>query len=247
MDAVRLAVGTLSVLPAGLPSQVDRRVAGRAMLLAPLVGLIIGAAAAGVVALADWLRPDVPLLTGVLGILTVQVLCGGLHLDGLADTADGLGSRRDRATRLAIMRKGDVGPFGVAAIALLLLVDVAALTGCVTAGLGWQAVLVAGAASRATLPLACRSGVPAARPEGLGAMVAATVPRWAAFGVAIALTLAAGLLALPAGFGALAAGATGLVIAWSAVRVFGGITGDVLGTGVEIGCAVALLVIALAS
>jgi adenosylcobinamide-GDP ribazoletransferase len=247
MDAVRLAVGTLSVLPAGLPSRVDRRVAGRAMLLAPLVGLVIGAAAAGVVALADRLRPDVPLLTGVLGVLTVQVLCGGLHLDGLADTADGLGSRRDRATRLAIMRKGDVGPFGVAAIALVLLVDVAALTGCVIAGLGWQAVLVAGAASRATLPLACRSGVPAARPEGLGATVAGTVPRWAAFGAGIVLVVAGGLLALPAGFGVLAAGLTGLVMVWWAVRVFGGITGDVLGAAVETGCAVALLVTALAS
>jgi adenosylcobinamide-GDP ribazoletransferase len=97
MDAIRLAFGTLSVLPAGLPSRVDRRVAGRAMLLAPVVGLIIGGAAAGVVLTADRLRPDVPLLTGVLGVLTVQVLSGGLHLDGLADTADGLGSRRDPA------------------------------------------------------------------------------------------------------------------------------------------------------
>jgi adenosylcobinamide-GDP ribazoletransferase len=247
MDAIRLAFGTLSVLPAGVPSTVDRRVAGRAMLLAPLIGLVIGGAAAGVVAVVDWLRPDVPLLTGVLGVLTVQVLSGGLHLDGLADTADGLGSRRDRATRLAIMRKGDVGPFGVAAIALVLLVDVAALTACVTAGLGWQAILVASTAGRATLPLACRRGVPAARPEGLGAMVAGTVPAWSAFGIGIALVVAGGLLAVAAGFGVLAAGLTGLGIAWWAVRVFGGITGDVLGAAVETGCAVALLVTALAS
>jgi adenosylcobinamide-GDP ribazoletransferase len=145
------------------------------------------------------------------------------------------------------MRKGDVGPFGVAAIALVLLVDVAALTACVTAGLGWQSVLVAGMAGRATLPLACRGGIPTARPDGLGAMVAGTVPRWAAFVLVPALAVAGGLLALPAGFGVLAAGLTGWTVAWWAVRVFGGITGDVLGAAVETGCAVALLVTALAS
>lgn len=247
MDAIRLAFGTLSVLPAGVPSRVNRRIAGRAMLLAPLVGLVIGGVAAGVVAGVDWLRPDVPLLTGVLGVLAMQVLSGGLHLDGLADTADGLGSRRDRATRLAIMRKGDVGPFGVAAIALVLLVDVAALTACVSAGLGWEAVLVAVVAGRVTLPIACRHGVPAARPEGLGAMVAGTVPAWAAAAIGGALVVAGGLLALPAGLGVLAAGLTGFAIAWWADRVFGGITGDVLGAAVETGCAVALLVTALTS
>jgi adenosylcobinamide-GDP ribazoletransferase len=78
-------------------------------------------------------------------------------------------------------------------------------------------------------------------------MVAGTVPVWAAFGIGIGLVVAGGLLALPAGFGVLAAGLTGLAIAWWAARMFGGITGDVLGAAVETGCAVALLVTALAS
>lgn len=174
-DAVRLGVGTLSVLPAPMPRTVDRVVAGRAMTLAPVVGLILGGIAAGVVAAAHSLRPDAPLLAAVLGVVVLMGLSGGLHLDGLADTADGLGSRRDRETMLRIMKQSDIGPFGVLALVGVLLVDVAALAACIQVGIGWQALLIAGTASRLTLTWSCRTGVPAARPDGLGAMVAATV------------------------------------------------------------------------
>lgn len=255
-DGVWLAVGTLSVLPAPVSRVVNRRVAGRAMLLAPIVGAVIGGAAALVVAAVTWLRPDVPLLAAVLGVAVVVALSGALHLDGLADMADGLGSRRDRETMLAIMRKGDVGPFGVAAVVLTLLVDVAALTACVTAGFGWQAIVIAAVASRTTLPWACRTTVPPARPEGLGAMVAGTVRP----GVAAAVTLiGAGAMAgisatgpdgiraaVVAAVAVLVAVGAGLVVVRRAVTAFGGITGDVLGAAVELGFGTALLVLALA-
>lgn len=248
-DGVRLAFGTLSVLPAGAPGRVDRQVAGRAMILAPFVGLVVGGIAAAVVAGVSQLRPDAPLLAAVLGVVVLIALSGALHLDGLADMADGLGSRRDRETMLAIMKKGDVGPFGVAAIIAVLLIDVAALTACVSAGLGWQAILVAAVASRLTLPWACRTGVPSARPEGLGAMVAATVrPLFAAFATIAVLVGAAGLIfasAPVAGGGVLVAVGAGLLVVRRARKAFGGITGDVLGAGVEIGFAMCLIVIAL--
>jgi adenosylcobinamide-GDP ribazoletransferase len=261
-DAVRLAVGTLSVLPAPMPRTVDRVVAGRAMLLAPAVGLAMGGIAAGLVAAAQLLRPDAPLLAGVLGILVLAGLSGGLHLDGLADTADGLGSRRDREVMLRIMKQGDIGPFGVLTIVGVLLVEVAAATACVQAGIGWQAFLIAGTASRLTLPWACRTGVPSARPDGLGAMVAATVrPAHAAavsgmvvVGSVVLLRLthpetAGGSVPLRLWIGAAAAGAVavgiGLLVVRAARRRLGGITGDVLGAGVELALAGALLSLAL--
>jgi adenosylcobinamide-GDP ribazoletransferase len=174
-DGVKLAVGTLSVLPAPMPRKVDRRVAGQAMGFAPVVGLLLGGISAAVVAGVGALKPEAPLLAAVLGVVVLTALSGALHLDGLADTADGLGSRRDRETMLRIMKQSDIGPFGVASIVGVLLVDIAALTTCAQAGFGWQAILIAAVASRLTLPWSCRTSVPSARPDGLGAMVASTV------------------------------------------------------------------------
>lgn len=193
-DGLRLAFGTLSILPVSAPRTVDRVVAGRAMVLAPLVGLVLGGIAAAVVAGADRLKPEAPLLSAVLGIVVIVVLSGALHLDGLADTADGFGSRRDRETKLRIMKQSDIGPFGVVSIAVVLLLDVAALHACVQNGFGWQAMLIAGIASRLTLPWSCRTSIPSARPDGLGAMVAGTVRPYAAglvtlVGIAIAAVL----------------------------------------------------------
>jgi adenosylcobinamide-GDP ribazoletransferase len=261
VDAVRLAVGTLSVLPAAMPRKVDRVIAGRAMVLAPVVGLVLGGLAAAVLAGTEALRPDAPLLAAVLGVLALIALSGALHLDGLADTADGLGSRRDRETILRIMKQGDVGPFGVAAIIGVLLTDVAALTACVQAGIGWQALLIAGTASRLALPWCCRTGVPSARPEGLGAMVAATVrPIAAALATLVAVAFAVVLLGLShaehqpalsvvigAAVAVLVPVGIGLTLVRRAREVVGGITGDVLGAAVELGLAAALLTLALAA
>jgi adenosylcobinamide-GDP ribazoletransferase len=150
------------------------------MLLAPVAGVVIGGLAAAMVAGVQAVQPEAHLLAAVLGVVTLCVLSGALHLDGLADTADAFGSRRDRETKLRIMKQSDIGPFGVVAIAAVLLVDVAALSTCIQAGFGWQAVLIATVASRLTLPWSCRTGIPSARPDGLGAMVAATVRPYAA-------------------------------------------------------------------
>ncbi|MEU0096191.1 adenosylcobinamide-GDP ribazoletransferase [Kribbella sp. NPDC006257] len=174
-DGVKLALGTLSVLPVGVPRVVDRGVAGRAMVLGPAIGVVLGGVAAGVVAGVQALQPGAALLAAVLGVVVLAVLSGALHLDGLADTADGLGSRRDRETMLRIMKQSDIGPFGVVSIVAVLLIDVAALTACIQAGFGWQSILIATVASRLTLPWSCRTTIPSARPDGLGAMVASTV------------------------------------------------------------------------
>jgi adenosylcobinamide-GDP ribazoletransferase len=184
------------------------------------------------------------------------VLTRGLHLDGLADLADGLGSYRSPAQARAIMKTPDVGALGLAAVVLVLLVQVAALTACLSAGRGGTALLVAWMTGRVAVTAACRVGVPAASDTGLGALVAGTVPRWAPPLLVLGSALL-GMAALAVEQGAadarlglpvaavLAGLAVAAVLQRHAVRRLGGVTGDVLGALVEVSTAVVLVVLAL--
>ncbi|UQU63286.1 adenosylcobinamide-GDP ribazoletransferase [Couchioplanes caeruleus] len=238
-DGLRLALTTLTVLPVRA-GRIDRQVAARAMSLAPVVGALLGLILAGVHAAlpAGLLGATVTVAVGVL-------LTRGLHLDGLADTVDALGSYRSGDAALEIMKKPDIGPFGVAAIALTLLIQAAALT-----EVGPWAIVAAWVTGRLGIVLACRRGVPAARPEGLGALVAATVPTPLA--ATITVVVAAGAVwAVPdrlwAGPAVVAAVVVVvLLLLRHAVRRFGGITGDVLGAVTEVATTLTLLGLALA-
>ncbi|MCG5212210.1 adenosylcobinamide-GDP ribazoletransferase [Streptosporangium sp. KLBMP 9127] len=181
MDGFRFAVGTLTVFPVRV-ARVDRRVAGRGMIAAPVVGALLGLAAGVSLALLQ-LPSGGGLLAAALAIGLLALLTRGLHLDGLADLADGLGSGRPAAGALEIMRRSDIGPFGVATLVLTLIVQVAALAE--TGPAGPFALIAACVSGRLALTWACREGVPSARPDGLGAMVAGTVRRGAALGVTV--------------------------------------------------------------
>lgn len=247
MNALRLAFGTLTVIPVRLPS-VDRRTAGRAMALAPLVGLVLALVVLVEIVLLEDLTP--PLLTAVLIVGTLALLTRGMHLDGLADTADGLGSGRPAHGALEVMRKGDVGPFGVVTLVLVLLAQVVSVAVLLTTWHGPVDVAAALVVSRLALPLACLAGIPAARPEGLGAMVAGSVSRPVA-GLAVLASLVAGAAVAvasgPSVWFALLGLLGGLVVGWRAVRRFGGVTGDVLGAVVEATFTVALVVLVAAA
>jgi adenosylcobinamide-GDP ribazoletransferase len=247
-DGLRLAVGTITALRVRPPTRVDRSVARVAMLSAPVAVLPLGAAAALVGGLHSW--PGLPpLVTAALAIGVVALGTRALHLDGLADTADGLGSGYDRNRALDIMRRGNTGPMGVAAIVLVLLVQVAGAAALLARPWGAVALGALVCLSRAALYLACAVGVPSARPDGLGATVAGTVSRTAAvLGVLLAAGLAA-LALIPTGapwwLGAVAVvvgGAAVAALVARCVRRFGGVTGDVLGAAIEVNLMVLLTV-----
>jgi adenosylcobinamide-GDP ribazoletransferase len=244
-DGLRLALTTFTVLPLR-PGRVDRPAAGVAMSAAPLVGALLGLAGGGA-ALGLRALHAPALVLGGLVVALAALLTRGLHLDGLADTVDGLGSYAGRERALEIMRSPEVGPFGVVVLVLTVLVQAAAVGAL--AGRPWLAVLSAPAAAagtgRAAVTWACRAGVPAARPDGLGALVAGSVGRVAPPAGAL---LTAGL-AVPAVPGrpwqgplaVLLGLAAAALVARHAVRRLGGITGDVLGALVETGTTVAYL------
>lgn len=239
VDALRLAVGTLTVLPVPPPRVVDTRTGRLAMVLAPLAVLPLGVAAAGAAWAGEALDAP-PLLTAVLVVAVLAAGSGGLHLDGLADTADGFAVPGDRERRLAVMRRGDVGPVGAATLVLVLLLQVSAVAAVVTSS-GTRAALTVGVAvvvSRASLAPACVRGLPGARAGGLGSLVAGSVPVAAALGVVLAAALVAGASGGTAGLAgvALAAVLVGGVLL-RARRRLGGVTGDVLGACVELALA----------
>ncbi|MGR8010995.1 adenosylcobinamide-GDP ribazoletransferase [Streptomyces hypolithicus] len=253
-DGLRFAFGTLTVLPVRV-TRWDREAARAGMLCAPLAGLVVGlcAAAAGGVLL---LLGSGPLLAAVASAAVPAALTRGLHLDGLADTGDGLGSAKGADDALRIMKQSDIGPFGVITLLFVLLAQVAALHELYAAGWarGAAGAALSAVAARLALTLASRAGVPAARPGGLGAAVAGTVTVRSAVAVATAVaalcacvagTLFGPYAALRFAGAVLVALAAAQVLLRHCVRRFGGVTGDVFGGVAETAATAALVVLAL--
>ncbi|MFF0696541.1 adenosylcobinamide-GDP ribazoletransferase [Streptomyces tendae] len=252
-DGLRFAFGTLTVLPVKV-TRWDRPAARGGMLWAPLAGLTVGVLAAGVGLLLLVLGAGT-LLAAVATAAVPAVLTRGLHLDGLADTADGLGSGKPAEDALRIMKQSDIGPFGVLTLLFTLLAQVTALAQAYDGSWirGALAAVVSATAARLALTTAARAGVPAARPEGLGAAVAGVVPVGGALAAAAVVTLAgaaAGAFLGPydALRTALAVGcavAAAELLLRHCVRRFGGVTGDVFGGVAETAATTALVVLAL--
>jgi adenosylcobinamide-GDP ribazoletransferase len=237
MRGVRLAFSWLTVLPVRV-SGVDRAVAGGAIAAAPVVGLVLGFAAAGLLVLLNLVGIS-GMLAGFLVVAFLALATRGMHLDGLADTADGLGSYRDADRALAIMRDGPVGPFGVVTLVLVLGTQAAAIW-------HWETLVLAVATGRAAVVLCCRQGIPAARPDGLGALVAGTQPLTTPILWLVGLLLLSPLADVEHPYNGPMAivVATGLVLLLShhTRKRLGGVTGDVLGAASELATTVVLVV-----
>ena len=256
-DGLRLALTTLTVLPVRPPERLDRTTAGRAMELAPVVGLVLGLLA-GAVVFGSRLLGAPHLLAAALGIAALALLTRGLHLDGLTDLVDGLASYRDPEGTRAVMKAPDTGPLGVAALVLVLLVQAAALTSAIDQHRGTLSLLVAVVTGRVVITAAC-TRTPAATPDGLGALVAGSVrPAVARAWVVGAVVMAGAVLAWDPdavhtallravlGAGAVVGGVlVARLLRAHATRRIGGLTGDVLGALTEVATTVALVVLAL--
>jgi adenosylcobinamide-GDP ribazoletransferase len=253
---LRNALSLFTTIPVRAIPGISKDEAARAVLWLPVVGALLAVPAAGVLLAVEAGGRSTPrdLLAAALAVGVLALLTGGLHLDGLADTADGLGSRRPRDEALAIMRRPDIGPLGVAALVLVLLVQVTALASVRPGWPGAAALMAAVVTGRVAVVLATGTGSPAARPDGFGALVAgstsylARVTAGAALlaAVAVAATLAWGTPGAARAVIAVLAGlVAGGLLRRLARRRLGGMTGDVFGAVVEVSSAVVLLVLAL--
>jgi adenosylcobinamide-GDP ribazoletransferase len=216
----------------------------------PFLGAAIGALAALPAAAVLARAPGAGLLAAVVAIAGLVLLTRGLHLDGLADTADGLGSRAPAERALEIMRQSDVGPFGVAAVTVVLLVDVAALA-TLTGGRTWPVAAVAAVAAatgRLAVVHAAGPGVRSARASGFGALVTGGAGRALTIATTVAVLAGGALLAEAVGASPIGwplAQAVALAITWGfrthVTHRLGGITGDVFGALVEVATALTLI------
>ena len=243
----RLALTWLTIAPVPVRGTVDRDAARRALQWSPLVGLLLGLLAAGVLAGFDLLGAP-PLLAGLLVVAVLALATRGMHLDGLADTADGLGCSAGPQRALAVIRDGSAGPFAVVALALTLALQASALAALLTAD-RWLAVVLAVAAGRVTFAWCARRGVPPARPGGLGALVAGTQRPGVPLGWGLVL-LGGALAAVPSRpwQGAAAVLLAAACVGWLSrhtTRRFGGLVGDVLGAASETATTIVLVVCAL--
>lgn len=250
---LRLSASMFTAIPVRARAELAAADAAAALVLLPVIGAVIGAAAGLPAAAIRARAPHADLLGAVLAVAALAALTRSLHLDGLADTADGLGSRAPAARALQIMKQSDIGPFGVVALVLILAADIGALDGL--RGGAWAPVgvlAVSAATGRVAAVHAAASRAQAVAGSAFGALVAgrvsvAAAAAWTvavlAFGAAVALALA-----VPPGW-ILGPQAAALLAAWAlrahTARRLGGISGDVFGALIETATAVTLIGAAL--
>ncbi|MGH3765526.1 MAG: adenosylcobinamide-GDP ribazoletransferase [Pseudonocardiaceae bacterium] len=248
ISGLRLAVSWLTVLPVPTPGEVNQGTARRALYWAPVVGAGLGLLAAGMLTALHALGAP-SLLAGLAVVALLAGLTRGMHLDGLADTADGLGCYGGPQQALAVMRDGSCGPFGVVTLVLVLTMQATALGALADTG-RLIPVVLAMVAGRAAFGWCARRGIPPARPAGMGALVAGSQPVAVPAAWSVIL-LAASLLAVPARpwQGALAvtlAAATVVALSTHTHHRLGGLTGDALGAANELTTTIILTICALA-
>ena len=237
MSAITAAIRFLTVVPAP-GGEWSARSARRSVAWFPVVGLGIGGAVAAVNWAARLAMPDLP--AAALALAAGVVLTGALHLDGLADTFDGLLGGKEPERRLEIMKDPSIGVFGVAALALVLIAKWGGFSSLPDAN-GWVAIALAAMVGR----FAAVASMAAFRykdGEGLGTPFQGA-GRIAYLAAAVSAVAAALVFAGPLGLAALAcAAAIGLAVsAFAARRLGGGVTGDVYGAAIELAEVSALL------
>jgi adenosylcobinamide-GDP ribazoletransferase len=236
---IAACIGFYTRLPAGAATEDF----AEAQWATPIAGVIVGLVGGIVLAVASWLGLP-SLVAALLAIAATMLATGGLHEDGLADTADGLGGGATRERKLEIMRDSAIGTYGVAAILFSVLLRAAALAALPPTA-GFLALIAAHAAGRALMPYLL-AALPPARSDGLSAGIATVGESTAR----IALLVGALLLFLTGFWTAIAAAIA--LAAWFlamralAQRQIGGHTGDICGA-LEQGGEILVLLVAAAA
>ena len=234
-DGLRSAVAAvtfLTAIPFGRRTEVGDRDLRRGLALFPMIGALIGALTATVAWGAALAVPSLP--AAVLGVAAGAIVTAAMHLDGLADTADGMGAALAGRDPAAVMHDPRIGTFGGAALTLDLLLKVSVLSALVAGPRFPIEAIAAGALARAAAIALVTAFPYAGTTAGVGAWTRGVSLGPTLAGILIAS--ATGILTVGWAFGVMAAAglATAAVIGrWSSRRL-GGVTGDTLGAAAEL-------------
>ncbi len=232
MSRLWTAIRFLTILPLPAGWGEDPADLGRSTSAFPIVGILVGAVAAGWAWGTGVLFPDP--VAGVLVVILLMAASGGLHMDGLSDTADAFFSSRPRERMLEIMKDSHIGAMGVMAIVSVFALKAAALAG-LSQEVRWRTAFLMPVAGRCALVISMAI-LPYARPEGgLGTLFFQRRPRIAAIWALLVLGLMGWALGEMRGL--IAAGGSvvlTLLLALYVYRKIGGATGDTLGATCEV-------------
>lgn len=165
MRKVLIALTFLTRLPAPIPKNIAAEEMGKSSAFFPLVGLILGGTLVGL----NWLTGHIwtsRFTINAILLVSLIGLTGGLHLDGLMDTCDGIFSGRSKERMLEIMKDSSVGAFGILGAICVLLLKLAFLNEIDDAQ-KWKALLLAPTFGRWSISFALFA-FPYARKEGMG-------------------------------------------------------------------------------
>ncbi|MBI2873754.1 MAG: adenosylcobinamide-GDP ribazoletransferase [Firmicutes bacterium] len=227
-----LAVRFLSVIPLPAAGAASGMGIGRAASYFPVAGFILGGIA-GVAGLVLELLLPVPAAAALFSLFVLFMITGGLHLDGLADTWDAFGAGPDREKRMRILSDSRIGPLGAAALVFVVGLDWSILASLPSSFRFWSLAAAAGAGRWAAVLIA--GSYSPAKESGLGSyFIKAVSPRRMVWATAVVLALS--WLAVPVAGPAIlaAAGIVAYGVGHRLARGFGGMTGDLLGTVIEL-------------
>lgn len=230
------ALSFLTAVPVARGVELGERDLRRGVMLFPVVGAAVGALVAAVAWGAAQVLPTFP--AAILGVASGVAVTAALHLDGLGDVADGIGASLGGGEPVDAMRDPRLGTFGMAAVALDLVLKASLLSALVVEGFPWEVIAVGAISRVAPLGLAWRSPY-------VGAGSGGWTVRMGAGTLVVAVVIALAIGVPTAGFAVLAVSLAVAVVAvvlgaWSRRRL-GGVTGDVFGAAVELGETMALL------
>lgn len=247
MVGFRTALSWMTIIPVKAPDDVDRTLGAKTVRAIPLVGVVLGV----ICRLVSWAFASLAIpwpITGIVITTLLVVLTRGMHVDGLADTIDGLGSYREPEEARQIMRDGRVGPLGLTAVVLALIAETLAF-GLLSTHNGHIMIGTVIAVARWATPLMCAAGASHVPRRGFGYLMVGTQrPAFAWVIASIGALLFTGAAAVTSAlcgrmpdvsvvvsllYSAAAVGGT-VVYRQHCVRRLGYLTGDVLGANVEL-------------